>query len=113
MFPSALLKAGDLDAALEAAPGSTRNFSLKAAVLMVRGEGEAARALVDFDRFIETVRIGQVPGFDSVQAFNVAFRDHFESHPTLFVDPTHNATRQGKRTGELLQGPKGPVAALE
>lgn len=120
MFASALLKAGDLDAALEAvdaglevAPGSTRNLSLKGAVLTARGEGEAARALVDFDRFIETVRIRQVPGFDSVQAFNVAFRDHIESHPTLFGDPTHNATRHGKHTGELLQEPKGPVAALE
>ncbi len=120
MFASALLKAGDLDAALEtvdagleAAPGSTRNLSLKAAILTARGEGEAVRELVDFDRFIEPVRIGQVPGFDSVQAFNVAFRDHIESHPTLFGDPTHHATRHGKHTGELLQEPKGPVAALE
>ncbi|MCH7937472.1 MAG: tetratricopeptide repeat protein [Proteobacteria bacterium] len=120
MFASALLKAGDLDAALEtvdagldAAPGSTRNLSLKAAVLTARGEGKAARALVDFDRFIEAARIERVPGFDSVQAFNVAFRDHIESHPTLFGDPTHHATRHGKHTGELLQEPKGPVAALE
>jgi hypothetical protein len=48
-----------------------------------------------------------VAGFDSVQAFNVAFRDHIESHPT------HDATRHGKYTGELLQELKGPVAALE
>ena len=120
MFASALLKAGELDAALEtvdagieAAPGSIRNLSLKAAVLTARGEGEAVRELVDFDRFIESARIEQVPGFDSVQAFNAAFRDHIESHPTLFGDPTHHATRHGKHTGELLQEPKGPVAALE
>lgn len=120
MFASSLLKAGELDAALEAVdagleavPGSTRNLSLKAAVLTARGEGEAAHALVDFDRFIEAERIGQVPGFDSVQAFNAAFRDHIESHPTLFGNPTHHATRHGKHTGELLQEPKGPVAALE
>ena len=120
MFASALLKAEDLDAALEAVdagleavPGSTRNLSLKAAVLTARGEGGAVRELVDFDRFIEPARIERVPGFDSVRAFNAAFCDHIENHPTLFGDPTHHATRHGKHTGELLQEPKGPVAALE
>ncbi len=119
-FGLALLEMEDLEAALETVnaglgieAGNTKVLSLKAAVLAALGEHEAARTLVDFDRFIEPTAFDRAPGFANIEAFNLALRGHIESHPTLFGDPTHHATRNGKHTGELLQEPKGPVAALE
>ncbi len=120
MLGSAFQEMGNLDdalktadAALESAPYNTKIISLKVAVLTALGQKQAADTLFDPDRLIDTVRLKQVQGFEDLGTFNAELRDHIQRHPTLFDDPTHNATRNGKHTGELLQEPKGPMAALE
>lgn len=98
---------------LARAPGNARVLALKAVALDELGDRAAARALVDFDRFIQPVRFETLAGFDSLTAFNAALAAHIRAHPTLVYSPTSHATRHGRHSGELLAGDKGPMAALE
>jgi uncharacterized protein (TIGR02466 family) len=94
-------------------PGNARVLALKAVALDELGDRAAARALVDFDRFIQPVRVEAPAGFDNLTAFNAALAAHIRAHPTLVYSPTSHATRFGRHSGELLSEPKGPVAQLE
>ncbi len=116
----ALLEKGDVKAAgkaceayLEGHPGDTSLLAWKAIVLHELGEREAARILVDFDRFIRPSRLKAPTPFSSLAEFNAALADHVSRHPTLVYAPSRHATRFGKHSGELLAEPKGPVAHLE
>ncbi len=116
----ALLERGDVAAALQACeayleghPGDTTLLAWKAVVLHELGEQEAARTLVDFDRFIGPVHLEAPAPFSSLAEFNAALADHVSRHPTLVYAPASHATRFGKHSGELLAEPKGPVAHLE
>ena len=116
----ALLEKGDVKAAAEACeaylkrhPGNTALLAWKALVLQELGAREAARGLVDFDRFIRPVRVEAPTPFANLEDFNRALVDHVTRHPTLVYAPSRHATRFGKHSGELLAEPKGPVAHLE
>ena len=101
------------DAYLRGHPGDTAVLAFKALALDEAGEREAARTLVDFDRFLRPTPLPAPDGFDTVADFNTALAHHVCTHPTLMHAPTSHATRLGKHSGELLVEPKGPIAALE
>lgn len=114
------LQQGDAGAALEVCdrflasnPGQTDLLAFKAVALTDLGEIEEARKLIDFARFVRTVRITPPEGYGGLDAFNEALCAHVLGHPTLTFAPQSHATREGRHSGELLTEPKGPVARLE
>jgi tetratricopeptide (TPR) repeat protein len=98
---------------LRARPGDTATIAFKAVLLRETGDEAGGRVLVDFDRFLRSRPIEPPAGFDSLAAFNAAIAQFARAHPTLVHEPRNNATRDGKHTGDLLAGPKGPIALLE
>jgi len=116
----ALLEIGDVKAArkaceayLEEYPNDTSLLAWKAIVLRELGEREASCNLVNFDRFIQQVRINAPAPYSSLAEFNTALAEHVRQHPSLVYAPSRHATRFGKHSGELLTEPKGPIAYLE
>ncbi|MFQ5954834.1 MAG: tetratricopeptide repeat protein [Kiloniellales bacterium] len=116
----ALLERGDAAAAaaacaayLDRHPGDAALLAWRAILHHEMGEREAARRLVDFDRFLRPVRLEAPAAFAGLDAFNAALARHVSRHPSLVTAPTRHATRFGKHSGELLTEPKGPVADLE
>ena len=116
----ALLEMGDVKAAAEACeaylekhPDDTSLLAWRAIVLHELGEQEAERSLVDFDRFIQPVRLEAPAPYSGLDEFNTALAEHVRQHPTLVYAPSRHATRFGKHSGELLAEPKGPVIYLE
>lgn len=104
---------GICDAFLARRPGEANALAAKAVALTDLGDGEGAKALLDFDRFVKLVRIEPPEGYADLDAFNDALCAHVENHPTLTFAPQSHATREGRHSGELLAGPKGPIAGLE
>ena len=92
--------------------GDTAIVAFKTVLLYEVGDGDGARVLVDFDRFLKSTRIAPPAGFDNLADFNAAIARFALQHPTLVQEPRNNATKDGKHTADLLAGPKGPMAAL-
>ncbi len=120
LYGSKLLQRGDAEAALKiideglaARPGHTKGLAYRSHALWELGRRDEARVILDLERFVIPFSFDSAPGFENIDTFNAALAEHIQSHPTLFGDPTHNATRNGEHTGELLQEPKGPIGALE
>lgn len=116
----ALLERGEPEAAVAVCDkylaqhfGNTAVLAFKAAALCELGDQESVNYLVDFDRFIQPVRLETPAGYASLGDFNAALAHHVRSHPTLVPAPTSHATRLGKHSGELLDQSKGPIAVLE
>jgi tetratricopeptide (TPR) repeat protein len=101
------------EASLRARPGDTATIAFKAVLLRETGDEAGARALVDYDRFLRSQPIDAPAGFAGLADFNAAIAQFAQAHPTLVHEPRNNATRDGKHTGDLLAGSKGPVALLE
>lgn len=120
---SLLLESGDARGAVDVCddwlrrnPGNITAFALKAAALNELGEQEAARELMDFERFVRSERLAPPSGYKSLEAFNAALARHVLAHPTLRrpdeSEPTYHHPRL-HITGELLAEPKGPMGELE
>lgn len=77
------------------------------------GEQSEPPLLRDLYRHVGADDIACPPGFASLAAFNDALARHVRAHPTLSHEAAGRATRHGAHTGNLLDGDKGPVAALE
>jgi tetratricopeptide (TPR) repeat protein len=102
---------------LAACPGTIEAIGLKSVALELIGERDAARHLVDLDRFVRVTRFTAPPaGYADMAAFNAALARHALNHPTLMLpasdDPRYHCPTL-KITGEFLAEPKGPAAALE
>ena len=102
-----------LDACLQLAPKNRSALAYRGVALPMAGrEAEAAR-LLDYDRLIQPADLAPPAGFDDLDAFNGALVEHVLAHPSLAYERTGNATRNGRHTGNLLSGDRGPVALLE
>ena len=115
-----MLKQGDAAAALAVCDaylaghrGDSGMLAFKSIVLAELGEADSQRALVDFDRFLQSTFLSGTDGFASIDDFNSAMANHILDHPSLVPSPASHATRDGRHTGDLLADPKGPVAAFE
>jgi Tfp pilus assembly protein PilF len=105
------------DAWLAVCPGTIEAIGLKSVALELIGERDAARHLVDLDRFVRVTRFTAPPdGYADMASFNAALARHALAHPTLVLpaadDPRYHCPTL-KITGEFLAEPKGPAAALE
>jgi uncharacterized protein (TIGR02466 family) len=105
----ALVRRGDLRAALELlegslarAPGRTRDLALKAVVLDRLGEREEADALLDYKRLVFPSRPTAPAGFADIDTFNQALAAYVLAHPSLEESPIRHATRGGRHSGDLL-----------
>lgn len=92
-------------------PGASGALAMKAIALREGGDAAAARALLDFNRFLRPVRRAPPAGFASVAAFNEALAAHVRGHPTLRDAPASYSMEGGKSTGELLPGAAQAVVA--
>ncbi len=115
----ALYNTGDAVAALEALSTARRldprNVRAAGTIGFVRtalGEGEAARTLIDYDRFLQIRRVTSVPGFPSLESFNHALAKHATGHPSLVADRPSKTTRGGQQTGDLGGTAEPAVRAL-
>lgn len=101
------------DAYLKRHPGDSGVLAAKSIALNEAGEKEEYDALVDLDRFVRPIKHEPPPGFGDIDAFNKALQDHVTNHPTLVTAPSSHTTMNGKQTGSINAGDKGPVSALE
>ena len=120
---AAAIAAGDPEAAiatarrrLAAEPGNAEALSFLALALHEAGRRQEAGELLDFDRLVRCYSFAPPAGFSDTAAFNDAIEAHVLAHPTLKTpgidEPTyhHPALRISEN---LLEGDKGPLAALE
>lgn len=116
----ALHAAGALDEALAAYdtalgldPENARALGAKGLVLQRLGRKSEAAEIFDYDRLLRSTRLGEVPGYPSVKAFNRALADHVRRHPSLIADRPGRTTRHGRQTGDLFAEPTGPIQQLD
>jgi len=120
---AALVGAGRPDEAIEIcdqwlarAPGAVEGLALKGHALQEAGRDDEAADLFDFDRFVKPFDVRPTGEFTDLEALNQALEDHVLSHPTLFMPPKSDLKYHHpklKISDNLLEGEKGPVAALE
>lgn len=116
----ALHAGGALDDALEAYeaalrldPDNARALGAKGVVLDRLGRAAEAAEIFDYDRLLRSKRLGEVPGYPSLAAFNTALADQVGRHPSLMADRPGRTTRHGQQTGDLFAEPSGPVGQLD
>jgi Tfp pilus assembly protein PilF len=118
-----LLAKGDAAGAVEAAaawlaalPGSVAAMSYHCVALNELGDKARLHYWLDFDGLVRTRRYAEIPGYESLDAFNAALVAHVRNHPTLKVPPESDPTYHHPSlwiTEELLDGDKGPMETLE
>ncbi len=97
-------------------PGVVEGLALKGHALQEAGRVDEAAGLFDFDRFVKPFEVSPVGGFSTLDELNLALEDHVLNHPTLFMPPVTDLKYHHpklKISDNLLEGEKGPVAALE
>ena len=126
-FPDALyhvaraeLACGDTDAALAACerflatvPDSQEALALQAFLLRDLDRHQEADRLLDHHRLVRAVHLPTPAGHTDMASFNASLSRHVLAHPSLEPDPYGASTRGGRHSANLLEGDKGPVAALE
>lgn len=115
----ALLRAGRpgetlalCDRLLAASPSITTPLALKCAALERLGDIAALAELMGLDRFVTAIDIGEVPGFDGLEAFNAALEAELTAHPSLTFEPEGLVTRAGRQSGELAHADTPAICAL-
>ena len=101
------------DAWLDRRPGDATALAAKAIFLNHLGREEESRSLADTGRLAARFRIDPAPDYPDLARFNEDLARHVTSHPSLTWAPPHNATREGRHSGELVTEPSGPAAVLK
>lgn len=86
-------------------------LAYRAHALLDAGRTDAARVLLDCDRFVRRLPFDGPPGQGSLAAFNARLAAHVAGHPSLRGNVM--STVRGRHTGELFAEPVGPMADLE
>jgi uncharacterized protein (TIGR02466 family) len=97
-------------------PGAVEGLALKGHALQEAGRDDEAAELFDFERFVKPYEVGPAGDFSDLDELNLALEDHVLNHPTLFMPPITDLKYHHpklKISDDLLEGEKGPVAALE
>ncbi len=98
---------------LELHPSSIVAMLVRAHAADEIGQSDVASALLDLERLIVVRDVPAIPGFESLDAFNAALRDHCREHPSLEREPNQRTTRGGLQTGDMNVEPRGPIEDLE
>jgi len=101
---------------LEADPGNAEALSFLALALNEAGQRDEAARLLDFDRFVKSYTFDPPAGFADTAAFNDALEEHVLAHASLKTPDLGAANYHHpalRISDDLLQGDRGPVAALE
>jgi len=93
-------------------PRNMRALAFKAFVLNERGEGMAARQLLDFDRLIRCGLLQDAPGYASIEELNADLVEFALSNSTLNFEPAQKSTKQGSQTASLQGETAKPIATL-
>jgi tetratricopeptide (TPR) repeat protein len=116
----ALVQAGRPDEAIRACveylrrhPGDSGVLATKSIALNEAGEAQKLAELVDLEHFVQPMHHDPPSGFRDMADFNRELIAHVMRHPTLVVAPASHTTMNGKQTGTLNIGVKGPIQALE
>lgn len=111
----------DLAGALQACDAYLGQFGAQVDLLAARGfllhalgrETEAAR-LLDYDRLLSAQTIDVPGGYANLTEFNAALCQHLRAHPSLSDEgAATKATQNGRQSGNLFFGERGPFADLE
>ena len=87
-------------------------LALKAIALHASGQFAAAKALVDFDRFIHVQRVDAPAGYPNIGKFNRKL-ERYVLDQRLTVDPFTASTRGGRHGDDLLAQAQGPALELK
>jgi tetratricopeptide (TPR) repeat protein len=93
-------------------PRNMRALAFKAFVLNERGEGMAARQLLDFDHLIQCDLLQDAPGYAAIEELNADLVEFALSHSTLDFEPAQKSTKQGSQTASLQGETAKPIATL-
>ncbi len=100
------------DRALKAAPGDRTALALRGVALDAVGDTAGRAQLLDYERFVQPVRVDCPATYESLDAFNAALVAHVTTHPTLTFEPGSKSTRGGSQSLNLLLGETGPIEHL-
>lgn len=101
---------------LERDPGHIEALALRGHALQEAGQEDEARKLFDFEFLVKPYEVSGGDEFGDITAFNNALEKHVLNHPSLFTPPESDYKFHHpklKISDNLLDGEKGPVAALE
>jgi len=97
-------------------PRAVEGLALKGHALQEAGRDDEAAEIFDFDRFVKPFDVTPSGEYSDLDALNLALEEHVLNHPTLFMPPKTDLKYHHpklKISDGLLEGEKGPVAALE
>lgn len=100
------------EAALRRQPGHARAVYELAVAYGRLGRHEAARELIDLDRFLAVEDLAPPHGYEGPETFEAALRDEIMRNPTLKPDPAGKATRRGFQTSSNLAHAADPAMGL-
>jgi len=99
---------------LESAGAECNMLAARAFLLHALGRADEAAMLMDYDGLISTSIISPPAGFADLDSFNAALTEHLLAHPSLSrQNASSKATQQGRQSGNLLFGERGPFEAFE
>lgn len=102
----------EYDICLRLDPGNTRALAYKTIALEQLGKHDAARELLDIDRFLWSKYLSTPKNYRSVGEFNAALSVFACNHRTIMHDRAGKTTRGGAQTGELFANAEGAAAVL-
>ena len=85
-------------------------LACKAYALIDACRVEDGHYLLDHEQYVRFFEYAPPPGYHDLESFHHALADHVRNHPTLRANVM--STVNGRHTGELLQEPMGPMAAM-
>lgn len=107
------------DEGLRLTPGRATLIAYKGVTLDHLGDHAAAAALLDLDQLVWTTRVATPDGFRDLDAFNDALKRHALAKDNMTIETPGpdgrftKATRAGGYARDLVDEPKGPIAAFE
>lgn len=101
----------ECETSLARAPGNSAALALKSQALLALGHDDAARELLDVDRFARIDRPEQPPSAAGAESFLAALERSLRASPGLEFEPEHRTARGGSRA-DLRPTPRQPEAML-
>lgn len=92
-------------------PYLPEGIALKVMALGALNREDEASRLLDYDRFLQVVKLPTPDGYPNIRKFNRELERHILGQ-RLTINPFSASTRGGRHGDDLLSNPKGPAAQL-